>query len=58
MSICPEECPSTMGGSCACVYNCPECGWVTECYPNCPISSTLREFVQQGYTITEWEVKE
>lgn len=19
------------------MYNCPECGWVTECYPNCPI---------------------
>jgi len=19
------------------MYQCPECGWVTECYPNCPI---------------------
>lgn len=19
------------------MYSCPECGWVTECYPNCPI---------------------
>ena len=19
------------------MYACPECGWVTECYPNCPI---------------------
>ena len=19
------------------IYKCPECGWVTECYPNCPI---------------------
>jgi primosomal protein N' len=18
-------------------YKCPECGWVSECYPNCPI---------------------
>lgn len=61
MTVCPEECPSFMGGSCACensefvqkrlkqeqslvarlksegIYDCPECGWVTECYPNCPI---------------------
>ncbi len=21
-------------------YDCPECGWVTECYPNCPIKET------------------
>jgi len=19
------------------VYDCPECGWVTACYPNCPL---------------------
>ena len=19
------------------VYHCPECGWVAECYPNCPV---------------------
>ena len=52
MTVCPDECPSTMGGSCACewaealewapefepgVFDCPECGWVTKCYPNCPI---------------------
>lgn len=47
MQPCPEECPSFMGGSCACsndceccgpgLYDCPECGWVTECYPSCPI---------------------
>ena len=21
------------------MYQCPECGWVTECYPNCPIEN-------------------
>ena len=23
------------------VYSCPECGWVTECYPNCPIKEAI-----------------
>ena len=45
MTICPDECPSTMGGSCACVYSCPECGWVTDCYPNCPITAQLQDVV-------------
>jgi hypothetical protein len=21
------------------MYQCPECGWVTKCYPNCPIEN-------------------
>lgn len=25
------------------VYRCPECGWVTECYPNCPIDIATKE---------------
>ena len=40
------------------MYQCPECGWVTVCYPNCPIIKSLEDFKQQGYTITEWEIME
>jgi hypothetical protein len=25
------------------MYACPECGWVTECYPNCPIEKETKE---------------
>jgi hypothetical protein len=45
MSICTEECPSFWGGTCACkpVFDCPECGWVTECHPGCPIGKEVVE---------------
>jgi hypothetical protein len=31
----------TKGDMNAKVFMCPECGWVTECYPDCPVKAEI-----------------